>query len=148
MQWDAHAGKWVSGDGSKDSASAAGGGAQQQQQQGAEPPGALSPTRRPRATSPARLPLSSAVPLSQPTAATAGAPNAGGGGTSSTSSGASRRRAAGPVDDGAVNSTPVDDPDLPGWLVLQRTTNTGRSYKVGVRRSMRRSMRMRARARA
>jgi hypothetical protein len=22
------------------------------------------------------------------------------------------------------------DPDLPGWLVLQRTTNNGRSYKV------------------
>ena len=22
------------------------------------------------------------------------------------------------------------DPELPGWLVLQRTTNTGRSYKV------------------
>ena len=41
---------------------------------------------------------------------------------------AARKRAAPPIDDTA--STPVDDPDLPGWLVLQRTTNTGRSYKV------------------
>ena len=41
---------------------------------------------------------------------------------------AGRKRSAPPVDDTA--QTPVDDPDLPGWLVLQRTTNTGRSYKV------------------
>jgi len=29
-----------------------------------------------------------------------------------------------------TSSPPVVDPDLPGWIVIQRTTQTGRSYKV------------------
>ena len=31
---------------------------------------------------------------------------------------------------GHTSEPPVIDPDLPGWIVIQRTTQTGRSYKV------------------
>lgn len=74
-------------------------------------PEPISPSRR-RAVSPGRSAVSAAVSMPLPSATSLPA----------------RRRTAGPVDEPA--STPVDDPDLPGWRILQRTTNTGRSYKV------------------
>jgi hypothetical protein len=100
MHWDAHKGRWVS----------------------AEVAGlvnlptgdAVSPSRR-RAVSPGRSALHGTSIGHSATAAGMAAV-------------AARRRAAPPPDDTA--STQVDDIDLPGWLVLQRTTNTGRSYKV------------------
>ena len=120
MVWDAHNGKWRnSTDGYRDIAASG------------EP---SSPTRKPRAVSPARPGFASAVSVPLPNGGT-GATAAGAAAMAQAGSSAlhaappSRRRGSGSTED-TFHSTPVDDADLPGWLVLQRTTNTGRSYKV------------------
>ena len=77
-------------------------------------PTAGPPSPKRRATSPAR-PSVGPAPLPM---------NAGGAAASSSSS--ARRGIKGHVEE-PMNA---GDPELPGWLVLQRTTNTGRSYKV------------------
>ena len=125
MHWDPHHGRWVSAEG-------------RDTHHGSHANEPSSPTRKIRAASPARASATAASLAINASSASAVAHAA---------QSRKQRSAPAPAADELVQ-TPVDDPDLPGWLVLQRTTNTGRSYKVGVRRSMRRSMRMRARARA
>ena len=110
MHWDPHHGRWVSSEGKDD---------RHTSHRDHGDPG--SPTRKIRAASPARASATAASLAINATSASAAMY------TGQTRK--PRNSAPAPAPDELVQ-TPVDDPDLPGWLVLQRTTNTGRSYKV------------------
>ena len=109
MHWDPHNGKWVSGEGKEPSL-------RDRSFHDRDPD---SPARK-RAASPARASATAASLAINATSASAAAEAA--------KMRKGQRAAPTPLED--LVQTPVDDPDLPGWLVLQRTTNTGRSYKV------------------